>query len=80
VLISGQGFKRGSILGPIEGVDLVPTLLYSLGLPAARDLDGRIVTDAFIPEFLASQPLAFVPSYERIRGRIETSPITSPEG
>jgi len=44
----------------------VPTLLYALGLPSARDFDGRVLTEAFTPAFLARRPLTFVPSYETL--------------
>jgi arylsulfatase A-like enzyme len=47
-------------------VDVAPTLLYALGLPVARDLDGRVLTGAFEASFLARRPLAFFPSYEAL--------------
>lgn len=64
VVLRGQGFRPGSVLGRAHLVDLAPTLLYGLGLPVARDLDGTVLTEAFEPAFLARQPLSFVPSYE----------------
>jgi predicted AlkP superfamily phosphohydrolase/phosphomutase len=48
--------QRGSI------VDVTPTLLYFLGLPVARDMDGFARVDLFTPEF-ALRPVSFVPSY-----------------
>jgi hypothetical protein len=44
----------------------VPTLLYALGLPVGRDMAGTALTGAFEPAFLATHPLGFVPSYERL--------------
>jgi predicted AlkP superfamily phosphohydrolase/phosphomutase len=46
-------------------VDVAPTVLYFLGLPVARDMDGVARTDVFKPVFTASRPIAFIPSYER---------------
>ena len=66
VVLRGQGFRAGSVLGRAHLVDLAPTLLYGLGLPVARDLDGTVLTEAFDPAFLARQPLSFVPSYETL--------------
>jgi len=60
----GDGIEPGAMLRPAELVDLVPTLLYGLGFPIARDLDGAVLTDAFETGFLARHPLTFVPSYE----------------
>jgi hypothetical protein len=42
---------------------VAPTLLYLSGLPIARDLDGRVLTEALEPALLQRQPLNFVPSY-----------------
>jgi Type I phosphodiesterase / nucleotide pyrophosphatase len=44
-------------------VDVVPTVLYYLGLPVARDMDGFARTDLFKRTFTAEHPLTFVPSY-----------------
>jgi hypothetical protein len=46
-------------------VDVAPTVLYFLGLPVARDMDGVARPDVFKPGFTASRPIAFIPSYER---------------
>lgn len=52
-------WQRGSI------VDVAPTLLYFLGLPVARDMDGYARSDLFIPAFTAERPVVFIPSYSR---------------
>jgi hypothetical protein len=46
-------------------VDVAPTVLYVLGLPVARDMDGIARTDLFKPAFTATRPIAFIPTYER---------------
>ena len=63
LMLLGEGIQSGS-LRPAELVDLVPTLLYGLGFPIARDLDGAVLTTAFETSFLARRPLTFLPSYE----------------
>ncbi len=54
--------------GPIEGkgaiVDVVPTALYALGLPIARDLDGAILTAVFTPRYTLEHPVAVIGTYE----------------
>ena len=67
LLLFGPGISEGSLLSETELVDVLPTVAYGLGLPIARDLDGRIVTDAFDRGFLARHPMTFVPSYETLR-------------
>jgi predicted AlkP superfamily phosphohydrolase/phosphomutase len=51
--------QRGSV------VDVAPTLLYFLGLPVARDMDGYARADMFTRAFTAERPIAFIPSYGR---------------
>jgi predicted AlkP superfamily phosphohydrolase/phosphomutase len=50
---------RGSI------VDVTPTVLYFLGLPVGRDMDGYARADLFKRAFTAEHPVAFVPTYSR---------------
>lgn len=45
--------------------DVTPTILYFLGMPVARDMDGYARTDIFTGDFTAERPLAFIPTYER---------------
>jgi predicted AlkP superfamily phosphohydrolase/phosphomutase len=45
--------------------DVTPTLLYYLGLPVARDMDGYARTDVFRREFTAERPITFIPTYDR---------------
>jgi len=46
-------------------VDLAPTLLYFLGLPVGRDMDGFARTDIFKPSFTSDKPVTYIPSYGR---------------
>ena len=55
---SGHGL-RGAI------VDVAPTVLYFLGLPIGRDMDGYARTDIFTRAFTAERPVAYIPSYNR---------------
>jgi hypothetical protein len=50
-------YQRGSI------VDVAPTVLYFLGLPIARDMDGYARADLFTRAFTAERPIVFIPSY-----------------
>ncbi|MEO8378681.1 MAG: hypothetical protein ABI779_03355 [Acidobacteriota bacterium] len=48
-------------------VDIVPTLLFAAGLPVGRDMDGRVVTDAFSDEWLRGSSLSAIQTYEAER-------------
>ena len=69
LLARGQGIRRGSQPGAGRIVDLAPTLLYALGLPLARDFDGRVLADLFEPALLQRRALSFVPSFEGLPPR-----------
>ncbi len=72
LMFLGEGVQPAAMFRPAELVDLVPTLLYGLGFPIARDLDGAVLTPAFETGFLARQPLTFLPSYEALADRGKT--------
>ena len=50
---------RGSI------ADVTPTILYFLGLPVGRDMDGYARADLFDKRFTADRPITFIPSHNR---------------
>jgi hypothetical protein len=50
---------RGSI------VDVTPTILYYLGIPVGRDMDGFARTDLFTGAFTAGRPIAFIATHNR---------------
>jgi hypothetical protein len=49
---------------PGSVADVTPTVLYYLGLPVGRDMDGNARTDLFTPEYTATRPITFIPSYQ----------------
>jgi hypothetical protein len=61
VIRRGHAFNRASI------EDVVPTALYALGLPVARDLDGKIRTGFFTPQHTRRHAVAVIDSYEALR-------------
>jgi hypothetical protein len=56
---SGRQQQRASV------VDIVPTILYFLGLPIGRDMDGYARADLFQAGFTQDHPISFIPSYDR---------------
>jgi predicted AlkP superfamily phosphohydrolase/phosphomutase len=55
----GRRPQRASIL------DVAPTVLYYLGLPVARDMEGFARPDLFRGSFTATRPITFIPTYGR---------------
>jgi hypothetical protein len=64
VVITGSGTTHRDNPQPAQAIDVVPTVLFAAGLPAARDMDGRVLTDAFDDAFLRAHPLSLIASYE----------------
>jgi predicted AlkP superfamily phosphohydrolase/phosphomutase len=52
-------YPRGSV------VDLAPTVLYYMGVPIGRDMDGFARTDIFQRQFTLGKPTTFIASHER---------------
>jgi predicted AlkP superfamily phosphohydrolase/phosphomutase len=62
--LMGKGVRKGGTIMDADVLDITPTILYALGLEVGKDMDGRVLTDAFEPGFLRSNPVAFVSTYE----------------
>ena len=56
VLASGPGIPKGVALEPQAIMDMAPTLLYSLGLPAAADMEGGVAEALFESAQLRAEP------------------------
>ncbi|MEX2272258.1 MAG: alkaline phosphatase family protein [Vicinamibacterales bacterium] len=56
--VAPGSLPRGSI------VDLAPTVLYYLGLPIGRDMDGYARTDLFTKAFTSARPVTYIRTYE----------------
>jgi hypothetical protein len=64
LLVLGEGIRSGVRLGGASVLDVAPTLLYLLGLPVPRDMEGRVLTEMLEPDFAREHPVTFIPSYE----------------
>jgi predicted AlkP superfamily phosphohydrolase/phosphomutase len=54
VMLAGQGIEAGVELDGANITDLAPTILYAMGIPIPFDMDGRVLTDAFTPDYLSA--------------------------
>ena len=61
----GAPVARGRLQARASVVDVLPTLLYFLGLPIGRDMDGYVRTDLFKPSFTLERPITYIPTYDR---------------
>ncbi len=78
LVIRGEPIRPGQELLEASVLDLVPTVLTLLGLPIPPDLDGRVLVEAFRPEFLEEHPVRYR-SYPHHLLAADTRPLQSPE-
>ena len=58
VAISGPGVAKSKITGA-RLIDVAPTLLFMMGLPIPRDVDGRVLSEAFSMEYAKTNPITW---------------------
>ena len=75
--LMGKGVKPGSRIVGAGILDITPTVLYAFGLPVARDMKGKVLTDAFEPDYLEAHPVTYIKTYETGE-RVAGKPIRSP--
>jgi predicted AlkP superfamily phosphohydrolase/phosphomutase/tetratricopeptide (TPR) repeat protein len=80
----GPGIKPGEILHGASLLDVAPTILTLFGLPVGEDMDGKVLTQAFVDSnnqpSIVSEPrpqrsvtsthlqIEFIPSWEQVSG------------
>jgi len=57
LILAGPEIRRGLILPEASIMDLAPTILYRFDLPLPGEMDGRVLTDAFVPAYVAGRPV-----------------------
>jgi len=62
--MAGPGIKQNESLYGASVLDVAPTILALYGLPAGEDMDGKLLSQAF----LNAPKLACIPSWEEIPG------------
>jgi len=65
----GNGIGRRNTVEGMKIVDIAPTLLYYLGLPVGKDMDGIVQSPVFAGDFTAENPIFSISSYEEIEFR-----------
>jgi predicted AlkP superfamily phosphohydrolase/phosphomutase len=58
-MMKGKEVKKTDGLQNLQITDVVPTMLYLLQMPVPRDMDGRVITEAFTPEYLRENRIRF---------------------
>lgn len=64
IILAGPSIKGGVRLEPASIYDVAPTVLYLMGFPVARDMDGGVLTEALDESLLRETPVRHVDTYE----------------
>ena len=75
ILVAGKGVRRGARLEGATIFDVAPTVLHLMGLPASREMPGRLLAGALEPELLGSGPAAAIESYGPHRFQVSFEPL-----
>ena len=59
LVAKGPHFRRGAEIAGARLIDFAPTLLYLLEQPVPREMDGKVLSDLFEPEYLRSHPIRY---------------------
>lgn len=60
----GPGIVQNEKLEGARIVDLAPTILYMLGVPIPHDMDGRVLTEIFTPQYTANRTVEYTDQQE----------------
>lgn len=63
LLILGPGVAAGTRLDDARIEDVLPTALYAVGMPIARDMKGDLLRRLFDRGFLEANPVHYIPAY-----------------
>jgi len=58
IIMKGSRIKRGTTI-EADLIDVAPTVVHLLGHAVPRDMDGRVLTEAFTDAFLTSNPVEY---------------------
>jgi hypothetical protein len=76
--MSGKNIRKHRQLKDAGIYDIVPTVLYMLDLPVAKDMPGKILINAIGCCRLWINPIRYIDTHERDKKQLPQKPIRSP--
>ncbi|HSE40409.1 MAG TPA: alkaline phosphatase family protein [Acidobacteriota bacterium] len=64
IILSGPSFRKNHMIQNATLLDIAPTLLYLQNIPVARDMDGKILANAFTKEFMKQTQVRVITSHD----------------
>lgn len=72
-LAVGPGIRAGARIEGASVLDVTPTVLHYLGVEVGKDMDGRVLTEAFAEDLMDAHPVRYVATHETNRERVLTA-------
>ena len=64
LILRGPDVRENVRLSHASIIDITPTLLYLLNLQVGRDMDGRVLQEAFTSQALAARKIQYVATHD----------------
>lgn len=64
LILHGPGIRTGIRLTEASILDITPSLLHYMGIPIGKDMDGRVLVQAFSAPFMRSHPIRSISTHE----------------
>jgi len=64
IIMHGDHIKGGKNLDHATVLDITPTILYLMGFPIGKDMDGKVLINSIERDFLNKNPIHYIDSYE----------------
>jgi hypothetical protein len=74
LIMGGKNVQPGVKITGSSVLDILPTVLYLIGMPVAEDMDGKVIKDALKPNFLSTARIQQTTTYETGRYTYQFGP------
>lgn len=75
LMMKGNNVEKNASVTKAKIIDIAPTVLAVMGLPVPRDMDGRVLAEAFTKEYLAGTEIR----YEDYNTQVDSDHVYSQE-
>ena len=77
IILSGKNFSKNKKIQNATIYDITPTILYLMDLPVAKDMKGKVLTDAIEEKYLKRHPIKYIKTYEKEKIKKIPIPVRS---
>jgi len=77
IIISGEHILRNKKIMSANIYDITPTILYYMGIPIAKDMDGKVLLEAIEEDYIKRNPIRYIDTYETAKDKTVQKPIRS---